>query len=132
MNTVVLKTEEELQVLDKAELKAYALDSLGLELKGNLSEDTLIERILAKQDETVEDVKPTVVDEKPVSKKPVASERGLELNEALKDQIARGLKFELSDDGVSWHMSYRHHIVSGNVSVPNSLMLRQAETMLAR
>ena len=137
-----MKTLEELNVMDKAELKKYAFEDLALELKGNLSEETLIERITDKQREIQlqreHDLNPAVLAEKPVvEEKPEevkpskeAKSRAKELEDHLKSHIDRGVGFEADD--VAYTISYRGQVISGNLSVPNAIVARQADVMLSR
>jgi len=137
-----MKTLEELKKMDKAALKAYAYEDLAIELKGNLSEETLIERITERQDEIAREQEqlnnPVFKAEQAVSEpapEPVkenkeTKSRAKELEDALKSQIDRGLGFET--DAVAWTMSYRGQVISGNLSVPEYIVVRQADILLNR
>lgn len=126
-----MKTNEELQALDKAELKKYAFEDLALELKGNLSEETLIQKILEKQEQIIEDQKPDlIVPEKPKKSTPEYEALANNLKETLKSQTDRGLGLEIDD--VSYTISYRGQVISGNLTVPSHVVLRQADIMLNR
>jgi len=137
-----MKTLEELNSLSKADLKKYAFEDLALELKGNLSEETLIERIVEKQDElkaqAARELDPGFKSQQGVAEpkpEPVAVTKesksaGAELEDALEKQIGKGLGFE--HDGVAYTISYRGQFISGNLSVPKDIVVRQADVMLNR
>lgn len=126
-----MKTLEELQELNKAELKKYAFEDLALDLKGNLSEETLISKIMDAQD----DVKNASKQEeapKEVKAKPTKeyTELAKDLEKHLESHIGRGLGFDA--DEVSYTISYRNQVISGNLTVPPVLVARQADTILNR
>jgi hypothetical protein len=112
-----------IEEMNQKELKEYAA-SLGI--KGNLSRETMIERLQAKTEKQEEEGAHIIADEPPAK----SDNRQNEIRKLLKDYEGIGIEFD--KEGISWTMTYRNHIVSGNNTLPDAQITRQAEILRGR
>lgn len=134
-----MKTLEELNALSKADLKTYGME-IESDVKGNLSEETLVERIKDRQElilkqrahdenygvKALEGVPEPVPAEVPETKE--TKDRSKEIAKLMESFPG----IQLEQDAVSWTMSYRNQTVSGNNGLPDNLIVRQAQTLVSR